>query len=254
MDDVTYPGSDVHRRALAAGHSCARRRDADGLVAGGVPTPLAPAPRLASAGRASHGGAAVAHPRGGGRSDRARRSTAFAPAVRSLSDGMAADGSVACHVAASHRRPGRTSRARAGGLAGHPFVTSAPQSWVGSGWSLVDSPPRGSRWRGSRLRARPGVLVIDIFVGLALLVLVLAAAGIILPLWGAAIGVVGLLTVVVGSAEWVLWRIGATHHPRVTPPLRRALHRLLRPLPPRQPTSGAQELQTPEPVAPGHEG
>jgi hypothetical protein len=47
------------------------------------------------------------------------------------------------------------------------------------------------------LRARPGVLVIDIFVGLALVVLVLAAAGIILPLWGAAIGVVGLLTVVV---------------------------------------------------------
>jgi predicted lysophospholipase L1 biosynthesis ABC-type transport system permease subunit len=104
------------------------------------------------------------------------------------------------------------------------------------------------------LRARPGVLVIDIFVGLALVALVLAAAGIILPLWGAAIGVVGVLTVVVGGAEWVLWRVGAMHHPRVSPPLRRALHRLLRPLPPRQPTSGAQELEAPEPLAPGHEG
>jgi hypothetical protein len=98
------------------------------------------------------------------------------------------------------------------------------------------------------------VLVIDIFVGLALVVLVLAAAGLILPLWGAAIGVVGLLTVVAGSAEWVLWRVGAMPHPRVTPRLRRALHRLLRPLPPREPTSGAQELEAPEPVTPGHEG
>jgi hypothetical protein len=113
----------------------------------------------------------------------------------------------------------------------------------------VDSP-----LRGSRLRARPGVLVIDIFVGLALLALVLGGAAIVLPLWGAAIGVVGVLTVVVGSAEWVLWRIGAMQHPRVTPPLRRALHRLLHPLPPRQTTSGAQELQAPEPLAPGHEG
>jgi hypothetical protein len=40
------------------------------------------------------------------------------------------------------------------------------------------------------LRARPGVLVIDIFVGLACGAGA-RGCGIILPLWGAAIGVVG---------------------------------------------------------------
>ena len=100
-----------------------------------------------------------------------------------------------------------------------------------------------------RLQARPGVLVIDVVVGLALLALVLTAAAVILPLWVVALAVVGLLTAVVGVAEWVLWRAGALRWRRLTPPLRRTLHRLLHPLPARQPPDG-----TPEPSVPGESG
>jgi hypothetical protein len=100
-----------------------------------------------------------------------------------------------------------------------------------------------------RLQARPGVLVIDVAVGLALVALVLTAAAVILPLWVVALAVVGLLTAVVGVAEWVLWRAGALRSRRLTPPLRRTLHRLLHPLPARQPPDG-----TPEPSVPGESG
>jgi hypothetical protein len=75
------------------------------------------------------------------------------------------------------------------------------------------------------------VLVVDVFIGLVLLGLALTAAAVVLPLWGAAIVVVGLLTGVVGGAEWALVRAGALRCPRLSPPLRRALDRLLHPLP-----------------------
>jgi hypothetical protein len=114
-------------------------------------------------------------------------------------------------------------------------------------------PRHATRLRARRLRARPGVLVVDIFVGLALLALALAGAAVILPLWGAAIAVVGLLTAVVGGAEWVLRRTGATHRQRLTPPLRRALHRLLHPLPPR-PVVRHVSADAPAPLTPAQDG
>ncbi len=118
-------------------------------------------------------------------------------------------------------------------MASAPFVPARP-------WTVRPQ---------ERLQARPGVLVVDVIVGLALLALVLTAAAVILPLWVVALAVAGLLTAVVGAAEWVLWRAGALRWRRLTPPLRRTLHRLLDPLPARQPQDG-----TPEPSAPGESG
>ena len=122
-----------------------------------------------------------------------------------------------------------------------------PGAWMASS-PFVPARPWTARPQ-ERLQARSGVLVIDVIVGLALVAIVLTTAAVILPLWVVALAVVGLLTAVVGVAEWVLWRAGALRWRRLTPPLRRTLHRLLHPLPARQPPDG-----TPEPSVPGESG
>ena len=130
------------------------------------------------------------------------------------------------------------ARAGTGPLTGYPFATCAHgRSPVGG---ALRAPPQ------ARLRARPGVLVVDVFIGLVLVGLALTAAAVVLPLWGAAIVVVGLLTGVVGGAEWALVRAGALPCPRLSPPLRRALDRLLHPLP-RRPDPTPLGAPAPEP-------
>jgi hypothetical protein len=79
------------------------------------------------------------------------------------------------------------------------------------------------------------VLVADVFIALVLLGVALTVAAVVLPLWVVAIAVVGLLAGVVHGAEWALVRAGALGCPRLSPPLRRTLDRLLHPLPPRPP-------------------
>ena len=91
------------------------------------------------------------------------------------------------------------------------------------------------------------LLVVDVFIALVLLGLALTAGAVVLPLWGAAIVVVGLLTGVVGGAEWALVRAGALRCPRLSPPLRRALDRLLHPLPLRPRDPPPPGLPTPLP-------
>ena len=115
------------------------------------------------------------------------------------------------------------ARAGKSPLIGHPFATGAP------GPSVADAPPR------ARLRARPGVLVADVFIGLVLLAVALTAVAVALPLWVAAVAVVGLLTGIVHGVEWALVRAGALQRRRLSPPLWRVLDRLLHPLPPRPP-------------------
>ncbi len=127
------------------------------------------------------------------------------------------------------------ARAEPGPLAGHPFATGAPGS------SLPGKTPR------ARLRARPGVLVADVFIGLVLLAVALTVAAVVLPLWTVAIAVVGLLAGVVHGAEWALVRVGALRWPRLSPPLRRALDRLLHPLPPRPSDAPQPGIPTPLP-------
>jgi hypothetical protein len=89
------------------------------------------------------------------------------------------------------------------------------------------------------------VLVADVFIGLALLAVALTVAAVVLPLWLVAIVLVGLLTGVVHGAEWALVRAGALRCPRLSPPLRRALDRLLHPLPPRPPDPPPPGIPTP---------
>ena len=125
------------------------------------------------------------------------------------------------------------ARAGTGPLAGHPFATGAP------------GPSRPGKTPRARLRARPGVLVADVFIGLVLLAVALTVAAVVLPLWLVATAVVGLLAGVVHGAEWALVRAGALRCPRLSPPLRRALDRLLHPLPPRPPDPQPPGIPTP---------
>jgi hypothetical protein len=91
------------------------------------------------------------------------------------------------------------------------------------------------------------VLVADVFIGLVLLAVALTVAAVVLPLWTVAIAVVGLLAGVVHGAEWALVRVGALRWPRLSPPLRRALDRLLHPLPPRPSDAPQPGIPTPLP-------